>query len=65
MLMGVSSQKISVRLKRTVTHKATQTEALSWPGSEGPSSHFVLSSPRRTEASLSVPGAGTQHMLST
>ncbi|XP_068820761.1 RAS guanyl-releasing protein 1 isoform X2 [Capricornis sumatraensis] len=48
MLMGVSSQKISVRLKRTVTHKATQTEALSWPGSEGPSSHFVLSSPRRT-----------------
>ncbi|KAF4017288.1 hypothetical protein G4228_008729 [Cervus hanglu yarkandensis] len=48
MLMGVSSQKISVRLKRTVTHKATQTEALSWLGSEGPSSHFVLSSPRKT-----------------
>uniref|UniRef100_A0A8C6DMI1 RAS guanyl-releasing protein 1 n=1 Tax=Moschus moschiferus TaxID=68415 RepID=A0A8C6DMI1_MOSMO len=48
MLMGVSSQKISVRLKRTVTHKATQTEALSWPGSEGPSSHVVLSSPRKT-----------------
>ncbi|XP_073656819.1 RAS guanyl-releasing protein 1 isoform X3 [Tursiops truncatus] len=48
MLMGVSSQKISVRLKRTVAHKATQTEALSWLGSEGPSSHFVLSSPRKT-----------------
>uniref|UniRef100_A0AAA9T1S5 RAS guanyl-releasing protein 1 n=1 Tax=Bos taurus TaxID=9913 RepID=A0AAA9T1S5_BOVIN len=48
MLMGVSSQKISVRLKRTVAHMATQTEALSWPGSEGPSSHFVLSSPRKT-----------------
>ncbi|XP_022443219.1 RAS guanyl-releasing protein 1 isoform X4 [Delphinapterus leucas] len=48
MLMGVSSQKISVRLKRTVAHKATQTEALSWLGSEGPSSHFVLASPRKT-----------------
>ncbi|XP_007180486.1 RAS guanyl-releasing protein 1 isoform X2 [Balaenoptera acutorostrata] len=48
MLMGVSAQKISVRLKRTVAHKATQTEALSWLGSEGPSSHFVLSSPRKT-----------------
>ncbi|XP_036700482.1 RAS guanyl-releasing protein 1 isoform X2 [Balaenoptera musculus] len=48
MLMGVSSQKISVRLKRTVAHKATQTEALSWLRSEGPSSHFVLSSPRKT-----------------
>uniref|UniRef100_A0A5F9CVC0 RAS guanyl-releasing protein 1 n=1 Tax=Oryctolagus cuniculus TaxID=9986 RepID=A0A5F9CVC0_RABIT len=48
MLMGVSSQKISVRLKRTVAHKATQTEALPWSGSEGPSGPFVLSSPRKT-----------------
>uniref|UniRef100_A0A8C9Q0L1 RAS guanyl-releasing protein 1 n=1 Tax=Spermophilus dauricus TaxID=99837 RepID=A0A8C9Q0L1_SPEDA len=48
MLMGVSSQKISVRLKRTVAHKTTQTESLPWIGSEGPSGHFVLSSPRRT-----------------
>uniref|UniRef100_A0A8D0Q3Q4 RAS guanyl-releasing protein 1 n=1 Tax=Sus scrofa TaxID=9823 RepID=A0A8D0Q3Q4_PIG len=48
MLMGVSSQKISVRLKRTVAHKATQTESLSWLSSEGPSGHFVLSSPRKT-----------------
>ncbi|MBZ3878416.1 RAS guanyl-releasing protein 1 [Sciurus carolinensis] len=48
MLMGVSSQKISVRLKRTVAHKTTQTESLPWIGSEGPSGHFVLSSPRKT-----------------
>lgn len=48
MLMGVSSQKISVRLKRTVAHKATQTEALPWMGSEGPSGPFALSSPRKT-----------------
>ncbi|XP_003791749.1 RAS guanyl-releasing protein 1 isoform X2 [Otolemur garnettii] len=48
MLMGVSSQKISVRLKRTVAHKATQTESLPWTGSEGPSGPFVLSSPRKT-----------------
>uniref|UniRef100_A0A452SI43 RAS guanyl-releasing protein 1 n=1 Tax=Ursus americanus TaxID=9643 RepID=A0A452SI43_URSAM len=48
MLMGVSSQKISVRLKRTVAHKATQTESLPWLGSEGPSGPFMLSSPRKT-----------------
>ncbi|XP_032337418.1 RAS guanyl-releasing protein 1 isoform X1 [Camelus ferus] len=48
MLMGVSSQKISVRLRRTVAHKATQTESPSWLGGEGPSGHFVLSSPRKT-----------------
>ncbi|KAF3830380.1 hypothetical protein GH733_004199 [Mirounga leonina] len=48
MLMGVSSQKISVRLKRTVAHKATQTESLSWLGSEGPSGTLMLSSPRKT-----------------
>uniref|UniRef100_A0A8C8ZBC9 RAS guanyl-releasing protein 1 n=1 Tax=Prolemur simus TaxID=1328070 RepID=A0A8C8ZBC9_PROSS len=48
MLMGVSSQKISVRLKRTVAHKATQTESLPWIGSEGPSGPFMLSSPRKT-----------------
>uniref|UniRef100_A0A8C0JYK1 RAS guanyl releasing protein 1 n=1 Tax=Canis lupus dingo TaxID=286419 RepID=A0A8C0JYK1_CANLU len=42
MLMGVSSQKISVRLKRTVAHKATQTESLPWLGSEGPSGPFLL-----------------------
>ncbi|XP_027427501.1 RAS guanyl-releasing protein 1 isoform X2 [Zalophus californianus] len=48
MLMGVSSQKISVRLKRTVTHKATQTESLPWLGSEGPSGPLMLSSPRKT-----------------
>ncbi|XP_023383471.1 RAS guanyl-releasing protein 1 [Pteropus vampyrus] len=48
MLMGVSSQKISVRLKRTVAHKATQTELLSWIGSEGPSGPFTLYSPRKT-----------------
>uniref|UniRef100_H0UZI8 RAS guanyl-releasing protein 1 n=1 Tax=Cavia porcellus TaxID=10141 RepID=H0UZI8_CAVPO len=48
MLMGVSSQKISVRLKRTVAHKTTQTESLPWTGSEGSSGHFVLSSPRKT-----------------
>uniref|UniRef100_A0A8C0QW30 RAS guanyl-releasing protein 1 n=1 Tax=Canis lupus dingo TaxID=286419 RepID=A0A8C0QW30_CANLU len=48
MLMGVSSQKISVRLKRTVAHKATQTESLPWLGSEGPSGPFLLSSPRKT-----------------
>lgn len=48
MLMGVSSQKISVRLKRTVAHKATQTELLPWVGSEGPSGPFALSSPRKT-----------------
>lgn len=45
MLMGVSSQKISVRLKRTVTDKATQTESLPWMGSESP---FALTSPRKT-----------------
>ncbi|KAL2790340.1 RAS guanyl-releasing protein 1 isoform b [Daubentonia madagascariensis] len=48
MLMGVSSQKISVRLRRTVAHKATQTESLPWIGSESPSGPFVLSSPRKT-----------------
>lgn len=48
MLMGVSSQKISVRLKRTVAHKAIQTESLPWLGTEGPSSSFMLSSPRKT-----------------
>ncbi|KAL0603001.1 RAS guanyl-releasing protein 1, partial [Plecturocebus cupreus] len=48
MLMGVSSQKISLRLKRTVAHKATQTESQPWIGSEGSSSPFVLSSPRKT-----------------
>ncbi|XP_044923895.1 RAS guanyl-releasing protein 1 isoform X2 [Mustela putorius furo] len=48
MLMGVSSQKISVRLKRTVAHKATQTESLPWLGTEAPSSSFRLSSPRKT-----------------
>lgn len=44
MLMGVSSQKISVRLRRTVAHKATQTELLPWVGSE---STFALTSPRK------------------
>uniref|UniRef100_A0A671E623 RAS guanyl-releasing protein 1 n=1 Tax=Rhinolophus ferrumequinum TaxID=59479 RepID=A0A671E623_RHIFE len=44
MLMGVSSQKISVRLRRTVAHKATQTELLPWVGSE---STFTLTSPRK------------------
>ncbi|XP_022348647.1 RAS guanyl-releasing protein 1 isoform X2 [Enhydra lutris kenyoni] len=48
MLMGVSSQKISVRLKRTVAHKATQTELLPWLGTEAPSGSFMLSSPRKT-----------------
>ncbi|XP_058397178.1 RAS guanyl-releasing protein 1 isoform X4 [Diceros bicornis minor] len=48
MLMGVSSQKISVRLKRTIAHKATQTESLPWLGSEDPSGPFVLSSSRKT-----------------
>nr|XP_005559196.2 RAS guanyl-releasing protein 1 isoform X4 [Macaca fascicularis] len=48
MLMGVSSQKISLRLKRTVAHKATQTESQPWIGSESPSGPFVLSSPRKT-----------------
>uniref|UniRef100_F7FFI5 RAS guanyl-releasing protein 1 n=1 Tax=Callithrix jacchus TaxID=9483 RepID=F7FFI5_CALJA len=48
MLMGVSSQKISLRLKRTVAHKATQTESQPWIGSEGSSGPFVLSSPRKT-----------------
>ncbi|XP_039079000.1 RAS guanyl-releasing protein 1 isoform X1 [Hyaena hyaena] len=48
MLMGVSSQKISVRLKRTVAHKATQTDSPPWLGSEGPCGPFVLSSPRKT-----------------
>ncbi|XP_032712771.1 RAS guanyl-releasing protein 1 isoform X2 [Lontra canadensis] len=48
MLMGVSSQKISVRLKRTVAHKATQTESLPWLGTEAPSGSFMLSSPRKT-----------------
>uniref|UniRef100_A0A2I2Y2M3 RAS guanyl-releasing protein 1 n=2 Tax=Homininae TaxID=207598 RepID=A0A2I2Y2M3_GORGO len=48
MLMGVSSQKISLRLKRAVAHKATQTESQPWIGSEGPSGPFVLSSPRKT-----------------
>lgn len=44
MLMGVSSQKISVRLRRTVAHKATQTELLPWVGTE---STFALTSPRK------------------
>ncbi|XP_006831848.1 PREDICTED: RAS guanyl-releasing protein 1 isoform X2 [Chrysochloris asiatica] len=48
MLMGVSSQKISVRLKRTVAHKATQTEPLLWIGSDGPPGPYVWSSPRKT-----------------
>uniref|UniRef100_A0A2K6AIF5 RAS guanyl-releasing protein 1 n=1 Tax=Mandrillus leucophaeus TaxID=9568 RepID=A0A2K6AIF5_MANLE len=48
MLMGVSSQKISLRLKRTVAHKATQTESQPWIGSESPSGPFALSSPRKT-----------------
>ncbi|XP_006883095.1 PREDICTED: RAS guanyl-releasing protein 1 isoform X2 [Elephantulus edwardii] len=47
MLMGVSTQKISVRLKRTVAHKATQTEPLPCIASDGPSGPFVLSSPRK------------------
>lgn len=47
-LMGVSSQKISVRLKRTAAHKATQTESLPWLGSEGPSGPCVPPSPRKT-----------------
>ncbi|GAB1286705.1 RAS guanyl-releasing protein 1 [Apodemus speciosus] len=48
MLLGVSSQKISVRLKRTVAHKATQTESFPWVGGETPPGHFVLSSPRKS-----------------
>lgn len=52
MLMGVSSQKISVRLKRTVAHKATQTESLPWLGSEGPIGPSVPSSPRKTAQDL-------------
>jgi RAS guanyl-releasing protein 1 len=48
MLMGVSSQKISVRLKRTVAHKTTQTETLPWIGSDSSPGHFVLSSPKKT-----------------
>nr|KAF6486947.1 RAS guanyl releasing protein 1 [Rousettus aegyptiacus] len=44
MLMGVSSQKISVRLKRTVAHKATQTEL---PSCESPSGPFTPYSPRK------------------
>ncbi|XP_042131871.2 RAS guanyl-releasing protein 1 [Peromyscus maniculatus bairdii] len=47
MLLGVSSQKISVRLKRTVAHKTTQTEPFPWVGGEMPAGHFVLSSPRK------------------
>ncbi|KAM6202511.1 RAS guanyl-releasing protein 1 [Rhynchocyon petersi] len=47
MLMGVSTQKISVRLKRTVANKATQTEPGLCSGSDGPSSPFVLCSPRK------------------
>lgn len=47
MLLGVSSQKISVRLKRTVAHKTTQTESFPWVGGEVPAGHFVLSSPRK------------------
>ncbi|XP_069861856.1 RAS guanyl-releasing protein 1 [Dipodomys merriami] len=51
MLMGVSSQKISVRLKRAVAHKAIQTEAL--PCSPG---QLVLSSPRKVaQDTLYVP----------
>lgn len=48
MLLGVSSQKISVRLKRTVAHKSTQTESFPWVGGETPPGHFVLSSPRKS-----------------
>uniref|UniRef100_A0A8I6GFR9 RAS guanyl-releasing protein 1 n=1 Tax=Rattus norvegicus TaxID=10116 RepID=A0A8I6GFR9_RAT len=48
MLLGVSSQKISVRLKRTVAHKTTQTESFPWVGGEMPPGHFVLTSPRKS-----------------
>uniref|UniRef100_A0A8C6H6J7 RAS guanyl-releasing protein 1 n=1 Tax=Mus spicilegus TaxID=10103 RepID=A0A8C6H6J7_MUSSI len=48
MLLGVSSQKISVRLKRTVAHKSTQTESFPWVGGETTPGHFVLSSPRKS-----------------
>nr|XP_034350821.1 RAS guanyl-releasing protein 1 isoform X2 [Arvicanthis niloticus] len=51
MLLGVSSQKISVRLKRTVAHKTTQTESFPWVGGETPPGHFVLSSPRKSAQS--------------
>ncbi|CAO2579398.1 RAS guanyl-releasing protein 1 [Lemmus lemmus] len=47
MLLGVSSQKISVRLKRTVAHKTTQTDPSPWVGGEMPAGHFMLSSPRK------------------
>lgn len=47
MLLGVSSQKISVRLKRTVAHKTTQTDPSPWVGGETPAGHLVLSSPRK------------------
>uniref|UniRef100_A0A4X2KLY2 RAS guanyl-releasing protein 1 n=1 Tax=Vombatus ursinus TaxID=29139 RepID=A0A4X2KLY2_VOMUR len=47
MLMGVSAQKISVRLKRAMAHKGTQTESVTWVGHEGPSGSFLLSSPRK------------------
>ncbi|XP_049989004.1 RAS guanyl-releasing protein 1 [Alexandromys fortis] len=47
MLLGVSSQKISVRLKRTVAHKTTQTDPSAWVGGEMPAGHLVLSSPRK------------------
>ncbi|KAM4829448.1 RAS guanyl-releasing protein 1 isoform 2-T2 [Thomomys bottae] len=56
MLVGASSQKISVRLQRAVAHKTTQTEALPWPGSEGPPGHVGLSPPRKAaQDTLSVP----------
>lgn len=47
MLLGLSSQKISVRLKRTVAHKTTQTDPSPWVGGEMPAGHLVLSSPRK------------------
>ncbi|XP_078007455.1 RAS guanyl-releasing protein 1 isoform X6 [Phascolarctos cinereus] len=47
MLMGVSAQKISVRLKRAMAHKGTQTESVTWVGHEGTSGSFLLSSPRK------------------
>ncbi|KAF6091338.1 hypothetical protein HJG60_016085 [Phyllostomus discolor] len=48
MLTGVSSQKISVWLKRIVAHKTTQMELLPWICSKGPSGPFALSSPWKT-----------------
>ncbi|KAM9066016.1 RAS guanyl-releasing protein 1 isoform 2-T5 [Sarcophilus harrisii] len=48
MLMGVSAQKISVRLKRAMAHKGTQTESVSWIGHESSTGSYLLSSPRKT-----------------